>query len=80
MFKVQRMVGRDHFFPLVVLQGEGVMTLLYLYWFSHVYGPNSPLADCILNLKELCAVCVSKPLDKGSLQNPIKSAANLHAA
>ena len=80
MFKVQRMVGWDHFVPLVVLQGEDAITLLYLYWFSHVYGPNSPLTDCILNLKGLCAVCANEPLDKGSLQNPIKSAANLHAA
>lgn len=73
------MVGWDHFVPLVVLQGEDVKTLLYLYWVSHVYDPNSPLEDCTLNLKWLCAVCANKPLDKGSLQNPIKSAANLHA-
>lgn len=55
------------------------MTLLYLYWVSHVYAPKNPLADNILNLKgiQLCAVCANKPLDKGSLQNPIKSASNL---
>jgi hypothetical protein len=37
---------------------------------------DNPLAGSILNLKgiELCTVCANKLLDKGSLQNPIKSA------
>ena len=56
------------------------MTLLYLCWVSRVYALTNTLADSIPNLKgiEFCTVCANKLLDKGSLQNPIKSAENCY--